>query len=84
MMLEILGIVVALIAGAAGWSAIYAYFVQARVYGDSRHYRFVGLSDERRRTEIERALAAAGLPTAMLEVVWWNRGKRTQKECPST
>jgi hypothetical protein len=54
--------------------------IRARVYRDFRSYRIVALADEVRRNQIEATLVAQGQPTALVEVEWWNAGRRASDD----
>lgn len=70
----------AALVGIVGWEAIRRFFVRARVYRDLRFWDLVRGADVTRRKEAETALVGRGLPTSILELEWWNAGRRGSKK----
>jgi len=73
---EIIPVIVTLVLGGAGWSAIYTFVVRPRVFLDTRHQWTVRVFGEKHREKIEKAMKELGVPTGSFEVAWWNRGLR--------
>lgn len=71
---------VGLLAGAGGLAGIVHFFVRPRVYRDYRYWDLVVTTDPERKRRAEAALASQNLPSAIVEVEWWNSGRRRAKD----
>jgi hypothetical protein len=73
---EVLWGVSILVTGAVGWQKIQAFFLRPRLYRAHRPQALVTLTDAPRRARIEELLRQEGEPTALLEIEWWNTGRK--------
>jgi hypothetical protein len=75
-----ISLVFAALAGASGISLIYAFWVRPRVHYETRDLATVQVFREKHRAQIEGALGSLGVPTAYVEVAWWNLGYRAARQ----
>jgi len=65
-----------LLTGALGWKAISEYFLRPRLFKAHRSQNLVTLTDPKRREHIEGILRQQGEPSALIEIEWWNSGRK--------
>ncbi len=67
---------VGLLAGIGGFAGIHRFLVRPRVYGRHRFWEVVRTDDPERRAQVEQILRGQDLATHVVEVEWWNAGRR--------
>lgn len=75
-----LSLIIGALAGIGGLATIHHFVVRPRVYSRNRSWDVVQSADPGRKKRTEQVLANQRMPTATLELLWWNEGRRSAKD----